>query len=310
MCTRAFIFSLVLAVSLVTGFASSSYANEPKSLVFLFQKQKDPLALKGEAEAMAKALSKQIGMPVTAQVPGDYAASVQALVSGTADVAYVDSMSYLLAERDAGARILLAETRTDANGVLGTSYDSLFVVPKGSKIMSLENLKQHAAEITFAFTSATSTSGYVIPAGRMIREQIIDGSKPVDQAFKRVVYAGSYGAALEQVAAGLADIAAVSSYAFEGAAADKYLPADKRAKLEVLARTPGVPTHVIIARGGVNAELAGKITNGLLAILAAQPKLLSDVYGAAGLKLVDAATHVQVTRDAVSALKIELGNKS
>jgi phosphonate transport system substrate-binding protein len=141
MCTRAFIFALLSAVSLVTGFASSSYANEPKSLVFLFQKQKDPLALRSEAEAMAQALSKHIGMPVTAQVPGDYAASVQALVSGTADVAYVDSMSYLLAERDAGARILLAETRTDANGVLGTSYDSLFVVPKGSKITSLENLK-------------------------------------------------------------------------------------------------------------------------------------------------------------------------
>lgn len=310
MFTRSLTIALVSLVSLVTGFVSNSYANDPKSLVFLFQKQKDPLALKSEAEAMAQALSKQIGMPVTAQVPGDYAASVQALVSGTADVAYVDSMSYLLAERDAGARILLAETRPDANGVLGTSYDSLFVVPQDSKITSLEDLKNRAAEITFAFTSATSTSGYIIPTGRMIREKIIDGSKPVEQAFKRAVYAGSYGAALEQVAAGLADVATVSSYAFEGAAADKYLPADKRAKLKVLARTPGVPTHVIIARGGVSGELAGKISNGLLAILAEQPKLLSDVYGAAGLKVVDAATHVQVTKDAVAALKIELGKKS
>jgi ABC-type phosphate/phosphonate transport system substrate-binding protein len=42
-------------------------------------------------------LTRDLGKPVRVVVPVDYSASVQALVSGQADVAYLSALPYLLA---------------------------------------------------------------------------------------------------------------------------------------------------------------------------------------------------------------------
>src|SRR5687767_7716808 len=111
-------------------------AADPSELVFIFQKQKDPTAIKADADKVAEFLGKEVGVPVKAQVPGDYSASVQALVSKKADFAYVSAMPFLLARRDGDAHILLAEQRTDPTGKPRTEYDSVFVVAKDSPLES------------------------------------------------------------------------------------------------------------------------------------------------------------------------------
>ena len=79
---------------------------------------------------------------------------------------------------------------------------------------------------------------------------------------------------------GEADVAAVSDYTFEGPKANKYLTPEERAKLQVLDRTFGVPTHLIAVSTSLPEALRLKIKNALLDISKDNNDLLSDVYGA------------------------------
>ena len=293
-----------LLLFLVIGLPVVARAADPNELVFIFQKQKNPAQVRSEADRVAEYLSSEIGIPVKAQVPGDYAASVQALVSKKADIAYVDSIAFLLARRDGGARLLLAEERPDLHGDLRTDYDSLFVVRNDSKLMSMDDLVKQAKSLSMVFTSPTSTSGYVMAFRRLVKEGLLEAKQDPAQVFKAVSFGGSYAQALQQVIAGRGDVCAVSSYTMEGTAADRYLTKEQRSRLRVLARTPGVPTHVITARGDLSTELSTKITQALLKLGSDNPELLSDVYGTAKFKQVVEDKHVAASAEAVQLLGI------
>jgi phosphonate transport system substrate-binding protein len=277
-------------------------AQDPEQLVFLFQRQKDPEQTRANAEKAAEFLSGKLGIPVRAVVPGDYAASVQALVSEQADVAYVSALPFLLARRDAGARLLVAEVRADAQGVKRTDYDSVWVVRQDSPLQTMADVVANASSLRLAFTSSTSTSGFVIASLRLVREGILKTGQNAKEAFAGVTFAGGYTQALREVLAGRADLCAVSFYTVEGPTADVYTTADERAQLRVLARTPGVPTHLVCVRGGVSEDLSQRIRDALMALSTERPELLANVYGATEFRVVDEDEHVRSVVAAMEAV--------
>lgn len=270
-----------------------------RPLIFAFQPQKDPSAISKAADDVAASLSKTLGREVRVLVPLAYAATVQALVSNRADVAWLSSLPFLLARRDGGARLILAEVRTDPQGRARTDYDSVFVVPKASALQSFADLKRQAKALRMVFTSNTSTSGYVFPYDRMIAEGMLRRAQPPEQAFRTVAYAGGYTQALEQLLAGRGDVCAVSDYTVEGPKRTVYLPEEKQDQLRILARTPGVPTHCVAVAKGVSAAEAKAIQAAMLEMSRTSPALLSDVYGASGLKVVNENAHVAATVRAI-----------
>ncbi len=273
--------------------------NDPTELVFAFAKQKNPTEIQADADKLAAILSEEIGIPVKAQVPMSYGVIVQAMVSDTADVAYFDSLAFLLAKRDGGAEIALAEVRPDVNGVERTNYDSIFVVRADSDINSIEDIVANASKLRFAFTSPTSTSGYLMAMRRLVQEGLLQPGEDASTKFAGVSFGGGYTQALQQVMDGRADVCAVSFYTMEGPRADVYLPAEDRAKLKVVARTPAVPTHVVAVRGELSSELKAKIKAALLKVSSEHPELLADVYGASRLTEVDGDEHVKATVEAM-----------
>lgn len=289
--------------SLVLGgaamLASPAIARSRPPLVFAFQPQKEPAAIQKAADDVAESLSGSLGRQVKVLVPLAYAATVQALVSGRADVAWLSSLPFLLARRDGGARLILAEVRTDVRGRARTDYDSVFVVQRGSPLRTYADLQRQAKSLRMVFTSNTSTSGFVFPYDRMVREGLLKRAQPPEQAFRSVAYGGGYTQALEQVLADRGDVCAVSDYTVEGPKRTAYLPEDSQARLRILARTPGVPTHCVAVSSGVSAADARAIRAALLAMTRTSPALLSDVYGASGLKVVDEASHVAATVKAI-----------
>jgi phosphonate transport system substrate-binding protein len=289
---------------LLLALCAPTRAAAPESLVFVFQKQKDPTEIQASADALAELLRQELGIPVRVVVPGDYAASVQALVAGKADFAYVSAMPFLLARRDGGATLLLAEQRTDPAGTPRTDYDSIFVVRADSPLKSLDDLIARARETRVSFTSATSTSGFVVPCARLVREGLLSPRQDPREVFKEVSFAGGYTQALQQVIAGRADVAAVSDYTMEGPRADVYLKADERSKLRVLARTPGVPTHLICARAGLSDDLKNRVKAAVQKIAREKPALLADVYGASAFVEVDERRHVAGAVEAIEAVGI------
>ena len=275
-----------------------------EGLTIVFQKQKDPAKLQSEANRLSELLSEKIGIKVTARIPGDYASAVQALVSQNADLAYLDSVGYLLAKRDGGAKIVLAENRADSSGVKRTEYDSVFVVSKESSLQNFDELLAESANLRVVFTSPTSTSGYLFPYKRFVEAGLISAGQDIKQAFKSVQFAGSYGQALEQVALGRADVCAVSAYSIEGEAKTSHVPAKISDQLRILARTPGVPTHVIAARSELPEEILAKAKTAILALSKDAPGLFNDIYGAAEFIEVNADKHVEASERALSLLGI------
>lgn len=296
---------LVCLLGLLAACSAESRADSGE-LVFVFQRQKEPDAIRQQAAEVARRLEAKLGRGVRVQVPLDYQASVQALVSKQADVAWLSAIPFLLAQRDGGASLLLAERRRDASGELRTSYDSVFVVPVDSPLRSLEDLVARADDLRICFTSRTSTSGYVMPYSRLVDEGLLEPGQDVRTKFRAATFGGSYSAALEEVLEGRADVACVSHYTVEGERADLYLPAERRAGLRILARTPDVPTHLVCVRGGLDPELAARIRRALLEISQEDPELLARVYGASVFAEVDPEQHVRAARVAVERLGVSL----
>lgn len=258
-------------------------AKAPEKLVFAFQKQKDPRKVQANAEKVAEFLSKEIGVPVEVLVPASYGATVQAIVSNKAQVAYVSALPYLLAREEAPVDLIIAEVRDGK-----TDYNSIWVVRKDSDVKSLADLKGKR----MVFTSPTSTSGYVMAYSRLVDEGLLKPKQDPKEFFSNVTYGGGYDKALLAVLNGQADAAAVSDYTMEGPKADVYLKPEQREQLRILTRTPGVPTHGIAVRGDLPEELRNRIASALLKLSDEHPELLADVYGASKLTRVEGDKHV------------------
>ena len=278
---------------------ASNTTSDPNELVFVFQKQKDPQQIEEHAAKASKFLSDELGIPVTRQVPLKYSMAVQALVSGKADVAYLDSLAFVLARRDGDVEMVAAEVRKDAAGKERTDYDSIFVVARDSPLKSIGDVVRNGADLRLAFTSEISTSGYLMAVRRLVNEGLMKSGQDPKHVFKSVAYAGGYAQALQQVLDGRSDVCAVSYYTMEGERADVYLDQAQRDRLRILARTPGVPTHLICVRRSLSAGLKERITSALMKMSREHPDLLADVYGAKSLSQVDEKAHVAATVEAL-----------
>lgn len=277
------------ALFITLTFALSALAADPATLVFSFQKQKNPEELKKSAQIVAQFLTKEIGHKVEVLVPTSYSAAVQGLISKKVHVAYMDSLPYLLASKESEIEIIAVEKR---NGK--TSYDSILVVPADSKIKSIKDLKGKS----IAFSSQTSTSGYLFPYSRLIDEKEITSPNELNSYFSKITYSGGYDKALMAVLNQQVDAAALSDYAFEGAKSSLYIDEASKSRLRILTRTPGVPTHLVAVSKELSEPLRAKIQKALLLLSEKSPDTLSSVYGAAEL-IKPEAGHVKNTEAAL-----------
>lgn len=275
---------------------------DPTELVIAFQKQTDAAKIVPVAEDVAAFLSKELGMPVRFEVPLDYNMAIQSLIGNTSHVAYLDSYNYLKARKEAPVEIIAAELREDAKGNMRADYDSIFVVREDSPLKTFEDLKSNAKDLKFAITNYSSTSGYLMPMRRFVKEGMLKPAADLDNIFKEVINGGNYAGALQSVLIGQADVCAVSFYTVEGESALRYLKQDEIDRVRILSRTPGVPTHLIAARSDLSDGLKKGIQDALLKLSDEKPELLADVYGAKKLSKVSGDDHVQAAVEALEAI--------
>ncbi len=298
----------LLSTLLVYATAQSNPANptktgnqaNPEKIIFSFQKQKNPMELKKTSEDVAKELSTTLKKQVDVVVPSSYGTTAQGLISGTVHVAYMDSLPFILASREADLEIIAVEKRQGK-----TDYDSLILVRKDSPIKNLNDLKGKR----IAFSSQTSTSGFLFPFYRLLKDKNIRASSDLNSYFSQIVYAGGYDKALAALAAGQVDAAAMSDYAFEGAKADLYGTQAQRDQLRVLTRTPGVPTHLVAISKRLSPELRSQIQQSLFGLIKSKPDLIASVYGAAELVAPSTSqSHVKATEDALKFTDLTPGH--
>jgi phosphate/phosphite/phosphonate ABC transporter binding protein len=108
-------------------------------------------------ELLAAELNAATGLFFEVSVPTSYAATVEEMcASPDKTMGFIPAQGYILANNLCGANVSLKAMRFGFD-----VYWTQFIVPRDSELQTLEDL----AGKTWAFVDATSTSGYIVPAG-------------------------------------------------------------------------------------------------------------------------------------------------
>lgn len=271
-------------------------------LVVIFPSRSDSTDLQNKANAVAAFLSKQLGVPVKAQI-GDDTAAVEALRANRADIAFLSSRPALKAEQLANARLYLAEVRPTYSGKY--TYNSVFVVPKNSPLKTQSTAKATLTQLRgkrMAFTSPTSGSGFIFPTGELVKQGLVPNRDRLNNFFGQVTYGGNYSKAIQAVLRGQADVAAVSEYALN----PPYITEAEKNQLRILHKIPGVPAHGVAIDDDVPVATRNKIINAML--LLNQPQnnqLLRNLYNSTELVKIDHNQHLAPLRNALQLAGIQ-----
>jgi len=262
----------------------------PDKLIIAFQPQENPLNLEPNAKAMAAHLTEALGLPVEVFLPTSYAAVIEALRAGHADVAYFSARPYLLAKTMVPMELVVAEVQGADHGG-GTQYTSQYYARATSGIKTLEDAKGK----TCAFTSPTSTSGYLFPYAELVKRGFIKTGGDPNEYFTSHIFAGGYEQALRALVAGQVDVAAASDYAFP-----RFLNEEERAGIVVIAKMGPVPSHVVGVRQAVPVETRRALRTALLDLGSPERhELLKSVYGAEGFREVNEDEHLSMLNEAL-----------
>lgn len=277
-------------------------SSQPKTLTIVFPSRSDSTDLQNKANNVAAFISKQVGIPVRAQI-GDETAAVEALRANRADIAFISSRPALKAEQLANAKLHLAEVRANYSGRY--TYNSVFVVPKNSSLKTKNNTKATLEQLRgkrMAFTSPTSGSGFIFPVSELIKNGFVPNRDRLEGFFGQISYGGNYSKALQAVVRGQADVAVVSEYALF----PPYITAEEKNQLKVLHKISGVPAHGVVFDDDIPAPLREKVISALLKLN--QPnnnQLLRSLYNSTELVRVDHSRHLSPVRDALKRIGIE-----
>jgi phosphonate transport system substrate-binding protein len=209
------LFGLVLAIAVVTFTSGYGSAQTNNKLIVAIQPTVASDEMLNKAKPLQKFLEQGLGgkTKVEIYVPTSFAAVVESLRFGHAQVAFMSAWPAQLAVRLGGAEVALAEIRQVLHGkekVEAPYYYSYWVVAPDSPHKDLQSLKGKSV----CFPSPISTSGFVAPMGRMVELNLIpaaDGKEADPKAFfKDVLFGGGYGQCWQALKQGQVDATVIA----------------------------------------------------------------------------------------------------
>jgi phosphonate transport system substrate-binding protein len=267
---RRFTAAVATALALAMGLPAAAQT----SLHLVLTPSQKPTDLLATGEEFGQVLGKLVGVPVRVTVASDYAAVIEALRNRTADLAFVHPGGYVLASREAKARIVAKNLWHGK-----ATFTSRIYVRKDSGIASLEELRGK----TIAFVDVNSSSGYIYPMVLLIKRGLVKNRDP-KTFFREAVFSGAHDASMRALLNGHVD--AIASFDM---AREQYLkdPAE-RERLAVVAETEPIPEAGIAARDGLDPALFAKVRAALLQIRApAHAALLKRLYDIDGFEAAE-----------------------
>lgn len=246
-------------------------------LTLAFIPQENPDKLVGDIEKITGWLSERIGVAVEGFVTIDHAAAVEALRNGSADISFMGALPFVLAEAEIGAVPLLAEVYRGS-----PTYRGRIFVRRDSGIGDLADLKNQ----DIAFADPISESGYLYPLDLFVSVGLVSTPQAATDFFRNVYFAGGYQQAMQAMAAGLVAAAGASQYA------DLLLTPEQQAEVVWIAESEPIPSHVVIARPGLDDSMRGRFSTAMLALNEPEYRpLLAHVYGPDGYVPAEAETY-------------------
>lgn len=261
--------------------------------VIALKPDKDPDAMLAERRNLGAVLTAQTGRPVNVIVPLSGAVIVEGLANGTIDVAYVSATDMLNARRSGAGSLLLAG---EIDGQ--TWYRSYWVALRDKPYDSVHDLRG----MPVAFSSRTSTSGYVIPLYDLRKKNLISEQASPEEFFGvgNVWFGSGYVSAVERVLRKEAEAAAISYYVLDE---DKHLTAGQRAQLKKVAEQGPVPTHVLAVGRRVSDEDRTRLREAFLALNRPEHDALREQAFVSKLVEVDEIEHLQPLVEALALVQ-------
>ncbi len=228
------------------------------------------------AKELTDFLENETGYYFTTAVPASFVAVVEAFGTKKADIASINTFSYLMANAKYGAEARLRIVRDNNE----TSYRGQFITRYDSGIDSLQDIDGRS----FAYVDPSSTSGYILPKAMLDKK----GIKPSETVFAMrhdnvvtMVYQG-------QVAAGATYYAPPDPLTHEILDArmrvEKQFP-DVEKKVKIIGFTQRIPNDPWVFRKDMSEEMKEKIIDALLKYVKTPQggKSLYDIYDIRGL---------------------------
>lgn len=214
-----------------------------------------PTELQRKFKPLGDYLAKETGMQVQFTPVTDYAAVVEGLAARKIDLAWLGGFTFVQAKlRTQGGAVPIVQRVEDEK------FTSKFIVPAASPAKTLADLKGKA----FAFGSASSTSGHLMPRYFLLQQ----GINP-DKDFPAVAYSGAHDATVAFVASGRAEGGVLNASVM-----DKLVESGNpnAAKVRVLATTPPYYDYNWTVRPGLDATITRKLTDAFLKLDPTKPE--------------------------------------
>ncbi len=265
-----FLFSLV---HLKVAYAEDALGTRNNPIKIYFTPSIDSNTITTTSNLFVKFMEKETGYYFKSGIPSNYITVVEAFGSNRADIAVINSFGYLLTNAKYGA---VARLKTLRHG--DDSYSGAFMVHADSGIKTLKDLNGKR----FAFTDASSTSGYLFPLKVLNDNKIKLGN---------TVFAGKHDTVVTMIYQKQVDAGAVF-YArpFNGRiedAREKVMTQfpDVEKKVVILQLTEPIPNDPFIFRKGLSEVIIQKFIKGLTKFLATKDgkEAFRIIYGLDGI---------------------------
>ena len=271
------------------GAACTQESATREAITVALKPDKNPDRLIKEKAALEVYLSGELLHPVKVIVPLSSAVITTGFANGSIDLGFLSSTEAAKAIKAEVADILLAG---EIDG--STHYLSYWVAPKDSSYTRIEELRGKP----IAFSSRTSTSGFLIPIWDLFKRKLITQDEGPEGFFGEgnVFYGVGYVSAIEKVLSGEVEAAAVSYYVLDE---DRYLTPDQRSRLRMVSSQGPVPTHTISCRRTLDLSLRIRLKKVLLRMNQDNSKLRDLVFNSK-LVEVDPKEHLKISHETLS----------
>jgi len=250
-----------------------------KPIVMTFVPSGDVPTITKAGTDIADCLSKITGLTYQIEVGTNFAASIEAMGAGKAQIGFLNTFSILLAQDKYGIEPALVALRT-YKGKLENFYQGQFIANKASGIKSIADLKGK----TFCFVDPNSTSGYIIP--RIVMKA--NGIDP-EKDFKATQNAGSHDNVAIAVYKGDCDAGATFVDVRTDSKPIKDNYADILDKVDAFFLTDNIPNDGMQFIKGLDQSIKDATVNGLLFIAGdtGGKAMLSKLYSYRGLAKIE-----------------------
>lgn len=235
-------------------------------------------------------VSQDLGVPITITIGDDYASVEEQVVTGAVDVAVLPPYTYVQGRaREPGLQAFASHISEGS-----PTYACYVIVRDDDPATQLSDLRGR----TVAFVGQKSTSGWLVPAARLLQE----GLHP--QRDVHATFQGTHDAVFDAVVDGRADAGAIYAGGLTGARERR----PEAHPVRVLAKGERMPNDAYVARPGFPPEAAAAIAASLGRISTATAEGRRRLGGASeinGFIAID-DTHYDIVRQIDAAVSAAL----